>query len=296
MSFSGIYAAVPTPFSDDEKVAFDCLEKNLEYWNSQPLAGLLVVGTVGEAFYLSREERSTVWKLCESRLHSAKKQFIAGAGAQSTKETIDYVLLAQDLGADAAIVLTPSFFRPSQEALVKHYRNIADASKIPIMLYNFPGVTSVDLTSETISILAKHPRIVGIKESSANLSKFAAVKASCPDFLYFTGIASTLLSFLCMGGAGTFAALSSIAATPLSLIQKAFEAGQFERAQKIQLDLAELSETVELRYGIPGLKFAMDYVGLYGGTPRRPLQSISDEGKAEISALIDKFNQSADWM
>ncbi|MEN6524295.1 MAG: dihydrodipicolinate synthase family protein [Anaerolineaceae bacterium] len=292
MSFSGIYAAVPTPFSDDEKVAFDKLEKNLEYWNSQPLTGLLVLGTVGEAFYSTREERKEVWKFCESRLHNANKQLIAGTGAQSTSDTIDYLHLAQDSGADAAIILTPSFFRPSQEALIKHYRDIADASSIPVMLYNFPGVTGVDLTSDTIIKLADHPRIIGIKESSANLSKFASVKAACPDFLYFTGIASTLLSFLCLGGAGTFAALSSIAAKPLYAIQKAYEANQLDKARKIQLSLAAMSETIELQYGIPGLKFAMDYMGLYGGTPRRPLQPLCEQGKGEISALLEKFKQS----
>jgi 4-hydroxy-2-oxoglutarate aldolase len=296
MSFSGIYAAVPTPFSTDEKVAFDKLEKNIEYWNSQPLSGLLVLGTVGEAFYITREERTAVWKFCENRLHSASKQFIAGTGAQSTSDTIDYVHLAQESGADAAIVLTPSFFKPSQEALIKHYRDVADASSIPIMLYNFTGVTGVDLSSDTIIQLAAHPRIVGIKESGASISKFARVKAACPDFLYFTGISSTLLSFLCLGGAGTFAALSSIAAKPLYAIQKEFEVHQFDQARKIQLSLAEVSETIELQYGIPGLKFAMDFMGLYGGSPRQPLQPLGEKGRAEISALLDVFKRSMESM
>ena len=199
MSSSEIYAAIPTPFTLDEQIAFDQLERNFDQWLDQPLAGLVVLGTAGEAVYVTKEERSAIWKFSEDRLHRAGRRFIVGAGAEFTRDTIEYVHLAQELGADAALVLTPSFFRPSQEALKKHYFDVADSASIPILLYNYPAVTGVDLSSLTVTTLAEHPRIVGIKDSSANIIKLSRIRSICPGFQIYTGIASTVLSFLSSG-------------------------------------------------------------------------------------------------
>lgn len=286
MNLSGLHAAITTPFSEDEQIAFDQLDLNFSKWLSQPLDGMVVLGTSGEAAYLTLEERTALWKHSESILHAAGKRFIAGAGGETTRDTIKLVQLAADLGADAAVVITPSFFKPSQEALLAHYRGVADASPIPILLYNYPAFTGVEISADTAIALADHPRIIGIKDSSANIIKLARILAARPDFQVFSGIAAAVYSFLGLGAAGAILALANIAATPLRQILDAFQSNRLEEARRLQLSLADLSEALEIRHGIPGLKYAMDQLGLYGGPPRRPLLPITSQARDEIDRLL----------
>ncbi|GIV95511.1 MAG: hypothetical protein KatS3mg057_0168 [Herpetosiphonaceae bacterium] len=185
-------------------------------------------------------------------------------------------------------MLPPHFYKPAltHDVLVAHYRAVADASPIPILLYNVPAFTGVDFAPATILALAEHPRIIGMKDSSVNVVKAADVLAVRPDFQIFVGSGSALLPFLSIGAAGGIMALANIAAHPLRRLADAFATGRGDEARRIQLSLVDLNAAITTRFGVSGLKYAMDRMGLYGGPTRRPLLPLRAEERAEIDQLL----------
>lgn len=292
MDFHGTYIAITTPFDDQQAINLAHLQHNLERWMFEGADGIVVTGTTGEAVFLTLEERIQLWSFCAPLLHQAGKCFIAGTAAESTRATIHMVEAAAFTGADAVLVLTPSYFKPDQQALYRHYIAVADASPLPVLLYNFPGFTGVEISSATILQLAEHPNIHGIKDSSASLPRLATVLAQRPDFQVLTGLASGLYPFLTMGGAGGIFALGNLVSGPIAQLYRAFRAGDLDKALQLQLALAPLSEALEVRYGIPAIKYAMDQIGLQGGAPRQPLQTPSPAIQAEVDQLLYQFFKS----
>jgi len=286
MDLHGTFIAITTPFDEREDIALGHLQHNLDRWLAEAIDGVVVTGTTGEAVFLSLEERSRLWKFCAPQLQQAGKRFIAGAAAESTRATIEMVQVAAESGAEAVLVLTPSYFKPGPDALVSHYTAIADASPIPVLLYNYPAFTGVEIPSYTILKLAEHPNIHGMKDSSASLPRLATVLAHRPDFQMLTGLASGLYPFLSMGGSGGIFALGNIIPGLIAQLYRAFRSGNLVEAQRLQLKLAPLSEALEVRYGIPAIKFAMDQIGLCGGTPRKPLQRPSVSIQNEVDELL----------
>ncbi len=287
-SLAGLYPPIPTPFTDDEKVAFDKLEFNLRKWIAQPLDGIVMPGSNSEATYLTQAERIQIWKVCAEVLKGTGKRLIAGTGVETTAETIELTQKAAELGAGAALVLPPFFYKQSltHDVLVAHYRAVADASPIPLLVYNVPAFTGIDFAPATLLAMAEHPRIVGVKDSSANVVKIARVLGARPDFQVFAGTGSALLPFLSLGAVGGIMALANIAATPLRQVVDVFLAGRREEAAKLQLSLAEINDAITARFGVPGLKYAMDRVGFFGGPTRRPLLPLKPDARAEIDRLI----------
>jgi 4-hydroxy-2-oxoglutarate aldolase len=288
INLSGIYPPITTPFDQEERLALDKLEANMAKWLAQPLDGVVMPGSNSEAAHLNSEERVTLWQTCAACLRGSGKRLIAGTGAESTAETIRLTLKAADLGAEAALVLPPYFYKPSltPEVLIAHYRAVADASPIPLLVYNVPAFTGIDFAPATLLALAEHPRIAGVKDSSANVVKIASLLAARPDFQVFAGTGSALLPFLSLGGVGCISALANFAAGPLRQVWEAFHHGQMEQARKIQLSLAEINSAVTARFSVPGLKYAMDCCGYYGGPPRRPLLPLAAGPRAEIDRLL----------
>ena len=288
IDLSGIYPPIITPFDHDERLAPDKLESNLGKWLDQPLDGVVTPGSNSEACYLTSEERITLWQVCAERMKGSGKRLIAGTGAESTAETIQFTLKAAEAGASAALVLPPYFYKASltPEVLITHYRSVADASPIPLLVYNVPAFTGIDFAPSTLLVMAEHPRIIGVKDSSANILKIASLLAARPDFQVFAGTGSALLPFLSLGAAGGIMALANFAAKPLRQVWDAFHNGQLEQARKIQLSLAEINNAVTARFGVPGLKYAMDRRGFYGGPSRRPLLPLSAEAMKEIDRLL----------
>ncbi len=287
--FSGNYPPIPVPFREDESLDLQRLESNLQRWVSQPLAGVVCPGSNSEAAYLSKEEKLVIWKVCASVVKRAGKVFIAGTGVESTAETIELTRIAAEMGADASLVLPPYFYKPqmTHETLLSHYRALGDASTIPLFVYNVPQFTGVDFQPNTLISLADHPRIIGMKDSSANVVKIASVLSARPDFLVFAGTGSALLPFFSLGAIGGIMALANFAAEPLDRLTRAFFAGNADEARQIQLDLAPINVAVTSKYGVSGLKYAMSRCGFYGGTCRRPLLPLGVEGKKEIDRLLD---------
>ena len=289
IDLSGLYPPIVTAFSENGSVAFDKLAANVRRWASQPLDGVVMPGSNSEAAYLSKEERIEIWRRCAAELRGTGKRLIAGTGVESTAETIDLTRKAAELGAEAALVLPPMFYRGqlTHDVLVAHYKALADASPIPILVYNVPAFTHVDFPPATLLAMAEHPQIVGCKDSSANVVKMASVLAARPDFQVFAGTGSALLPFLSIGAVGGVMALANFAAEPLRELYEMFRDGRMDDARRMQLALADINSAVTARYGVPGLKYAMDQMGFYGGPTRRPLLPLKPEGRAEIDRLLE---------
>ena len=288
IDLGGIYPPITTPFDAEERIAFDQLGANLVKWLAQPLQGIVMPGSNSEAAHLTKEERIEIWRFCAQRMQGSGKRLIAGTGAEFTAATIELTGIAAELGAEAALVLPPYFYKPSltTSLLINHYQAIAEASPIPLLVYNVPAFTGIDFTPATLIEMAAHPRIVGVKDSSANVVKIASLLAALPDFQVFAGTGSALLPFLSLGAVGGIMALANFAALPLRKLWDAFNAGLLEEARLIQLSLAGINSAVTARFGVPGLKYTLDQSGYYGGPPRRPLMPLNVEGRAEIDRLL----------
>ncbi len=284
----GIYPPTPTPFTDNEKLDLQHLAANVERWLAQPLDGIVTPGSNSEAAFLSGSEKRTIWEQCGSLLQGTGKHLIAGTGAETTAETIALTEQAVAAGATAALIITPSFFKAAmnERALVAHFQQVADAVPIPLLIYNVPAFTGLDLSPATILAIAEHPRIVGLKDSSANVTKIAQVLAVRPDLRVFSGSGSALLPFLSIGAVGGIMALANVAAVPLRRLMDAFAAGDLATARQLQLALVELNTAITARYGVPGLKYTLDVLGWYGGPARRPLQPLPEAARAELEQLV----------
>lgn len=283
----GIYAPIATPFADD-KIAYDKLEANLKFWLESKMAGIVVMGSNGEFVLLDPEEKERLISFCCEKF-AGQKPVIAGTAAESTRETIRLSKKAAAAGANAVLVVTPSYYKGSYNdaALKKYFFDVADACPIPVILYNMPRNTGINMSSKLVAELATHPNIIGIKDSSGNIVQIAEIiKNTPPDFVVFAGSASFLLPSLVLGAKGGTLALANVFPNQCAEVQEYFEAGNLEAAREMQLKLLEINAAVTTRWGVAGLKAAMDMVGLYGGEPRLPLLPLGEAEKQELKAII----------
>jgi len=288
ISLKGCFPPIPTPFDARGRVDHDHLALNLEKWQKTPLAGFAVLGSNGEAVLLKEDEKLDTWKTAGAAI-SKEHLFIAGTGCESTMETLELTEKAAHLGANAAMVVTPHYYksRMNHRALVSHYTMIADHSPIPIILYNVPAFTGIDLSVETIAELAHHPNIIGLKESSGNLPKIGQlVDIKGAKFQVLAGSGSFLLPALAVGAVGGVMALASVAPHALAEIMKSFDKGDLRKAREIQLRLIPANGAVTARFGVPGLKAALDLIGMYGGPVRPPLLPLEEKQKNELEGIL----------
>jgi 4-hydroxy-2-oxoglutarate aldolase len=279
----GIFAPIPTPFVDD-KIAWDKLRDNLAKWGKTSLAGLVVLGSNGEFALLSYNEKVELVRFVREHLPRDKK-VIAGTGCETTAETIRLTKDCAAAGADAALVINPSFYKDSytDPVLKEHFTAVADSSPIPLMLYNMPRNTGMSMSSQLIIELSKHPNITGVKDSSGNIVQIAEICAGTPDdFSVFAGSGSFLLASLAVGAVGGTLAVANIMPEQSVEVVTLFNAGKLEEARKLQHKLLAPNAAVTSRFGIAGLKAALDYLGYYGGPVRRPLLPL---GEAEVEKL-----------
>jgi 4-hydroxy-2-oxoglutarate aldolase len=278
LSLRGIFPPIPTPFKQDESLDRENLQANLARWNKQPLAGYVVAGSNGEAVSLSFEERFELVAAAREAIPD-DRLLIAGAGAESTRQTIALAEGMRHEGVDAVIIVTPSYYGPrlDENALVNHYLKVAEASQLPVILYNVPVYTNLDLPASVVQELAKHENVIGIKESGGSVAKIDKMVNRTPDdFQVLSGSASFLLAALVVGAVGVVPALGCLAAEQISALILAYESGDMESAREIQASLVAPNEAVTSRFGIAGLKAALDRVGFYGGPVRTPLQAIDE--------------------
>jgi len=295
MDFSGVFAALTTPFAADDSVAIAHLKQNIQRYNATGLAGYAVQGSTGESVLLSRAEWDSVL-VAAKEATSPQKKLLAGTGVESTAETISRTKRAAELGYHAALVKTPYYYKPvyKPEVFIAHYRRVADASPIPVLLYSVPQFTGISLEAPEVAVLAEHPNIVGIKESSGHVQRVGEMIAAAPaSFQVLTGGAGVLLPSLTVGAKGAILALASALPEKCAELYELTRRGQLETARELQKNLLRASKLIVSELGIAGVKFVMDQRGYYGGLPRLPLLPIADAAKRRVLDLIAAFEPAA---
>lgn len=290
ISLSGVFPPISTPFDGEARVHLEALADNLERWNEYDLAGYVVVGSNGEAVYLTEEEKVLVWKAARAAIPPGKLM-IAGTGCESTAQTITLTRQAEDAGADAALVLTPHYFsgQMTRESLLHHYRSVADASPIPVMVYNVPKFTNVDLDAATIAQASQHPNIVGVKDSSGNIAKLAdEVRLAVPGFQVLAGTGGFFFAGLSLGAVGGVLALANVAPQESIDIYELYKTGAWEKAADLQRCLLPVNAAVTSRFGVPGLKAALDMLGYYGGPVRLPLMDLGEGDRETLRGVLSE--------
>ena len=295
--FRGIFAPVATPFTADDQVDLAALAANTRVYGKTKLSGLVVLGSNGEFALLSHQEKIDAVALVREELPS-HMQIIAGVGCESTAETIQLCKEAAAVGAAAALIVTPWYYKGSytDAVLEKHYLAIAEVSPIPVMLYNMPRNAGVNMSAALVAKLGQHPNIVGVKDSSGDIVQIANYINNTPeDFAVFAGSGSFLMATTVMGGVGGTLAVANIMPNTCADLFEASVRGDLVTARSLQQRIMVPNAAVTSRFGISGLKKAMDLLGLQGGNPRLPLQPVSESDAAEIAKILEVANASADW-
>lgn len=287
LKFAGIFPAVPTPFERGH-TAPQRLRENIEKWNTFGLAGYLVLGSNGEAPFLSETEKVEMIRAARAAI-PPDKIMLVGTGLESSALTSVFTLRAAELGANAALVLTPAYYgdQMTGEALRRHYESVADVSPIPLLLYNAPKFTKLNIPLETVVALARHENIIGMKDSAGNLGQLAALQESTPPhFQILIGADSILLGGLAQGSKGAVLALANAAPQECVALARAIEAGDLFTAAATVRRLAPVGRAVTSRWGVPGLKAALDYLGYFGGEPRPPLLPVPTTVREELRSIL----------
>ena len=283
-----IFVPMPTPFRDGE-VDAAAIRGNVRRWIGSGLGGIVALGTNGEAALLDEDESVRVVEAAREEV-PRERVLVAGAGHESTRATIAAARRAGAAGADAVLVKTPYTYRAHVPAagLIAHYTAVADASPVPVLLYNFPASTGVNLAPETVAVLSRHPNIAGMKETSTDGAQFADLSAAVPDdFTILCGAAPGVFAALCAGATGAIIAVGAILPALCLRLLADVRAGRYADALVLQQQLTPLARAITTVHGIPGLKAAMDLAGFTGGDPRPPLMPLACEARERIQALLN---------
>ena len=289
MRFSGVFAPIPTPFADDGELDLAAWRDNVDRWMGTGLHGLVVLGTNGEAPLVDDHEADRLIAAARGRV-PADRVLIAGAGRQSTRNAISASLRAAERGADAVLVQTPSYFRGQMttSTFIRHYTAVADASPVPVLLYNYAALTGVTLPVEAAAALAMHENIVGLKESGPDMGYVGDLVGLAPDgFSVLVGSATTFFTSLTLGAHGGVLALACVAPAACLRIYKLVRAGRYDEARELQRHVTPLAKLVTSIHGIAGLKAALSVIGYVGGRPRLPLEPVGDDVVAQIRRQHD---------
>lgn len=285
LKLHGIFPPIATPFDRDGEIYAAKVEHNVAKWNKTGLAGYVVCGSTGESVFLTSDEKLRLFELVAK--HAApEKLLLCGTGAESVRETVELTNCAAEMGYKAAMVRTPHYYKNlvnNGAAQALYYRAVADQARIPLMIYNWPQATGVDIPAETVAALSEHPNIIAIKESSGNIEKvMQMIRETKAGFQVLVGSAPTLAPSFAVGAVGAVLAYANAAPYSTIAIWEAHRQREFDAALDWQRRIARAAVLVTTKYGIPGLKYAMDLNGYYGGPVRAPLTAPSPAAKAEI--------------
>lgn len=288
-SVAGVLPPLPTPFGPGGSLAPGRIERDVARLAAAGVSGFVALGSNGEAVHLSGEEASTLFAAVR-RAAPASLPVVAGAGRTSTWETIEWCRRAGDAGCSAVLVAPPSYYRGGMtpDVLRSHYEAVADASPLPLLLYNVPA-NAVPVPVEVVSALAAHPNVAGVKDSSGDIGQLASLVGVKPRGKAFAVMAGNYGAFfpgLPLGIDGGILAVANVAPHECARILSLFGRGEIEAAAALHFQLFEVARLVTSRYGVPGLKAALDLLGAEGGEPRRPLLPLGDPGRAEISRAL----------
>jgi len=285
MNVQGIFSPIATPFDHNGDIYPAKVRHNVEKWNRTALAGYVVMGSTGESVMLTADEKYTMWELVAK--HAApEKLLIAGTGMEGVRETVALTNRAADMGYKAAMVRTPHYYKNlinRADAQALYFRAVADQSRIPLIIYNWPQATGVDIPVEAVVALSEHPNVIAIKESSGNLEKvMQMIREVKHGFQVLVGSAPTLWPSLLMGACGAILAYANAAPYSVIAIWEAYRTREEAAGLDWQNRIGRPAALVTTKYGVPGLKYAMDLNGYYGGPPRLPLVAPTPEAKKEI--------------
>ena len=285
MKLQGIFPPIATPFDHNGDIYPAKVRHNVEKWNRTALSGYVVMGSTGESVMLTPDEKYTMWELVAH--HAApEKLLIAGTGMEGVRETVALTNCAAEMGYKAAMVRTPHYYKNlvnRADAQALYFRAVADQSRIPLIIYNWPQATGVDIPVEAVVALSEHPNVIAIKESSGNLEKvMQMIREVKHGFQVLVGSAPTLWPSLLMGACGAILAYANAAPYSVIAIWEAYRTREEAAGLDWQNRIGRPSALVTTKYGIPGLKYAMDLNGYYGGPPRLPLVVPTPEARKEI--------------
>jgi 4-hydroxy-2-oxoglutarate aldolase len=285
MKLQGIFPPIATPFDHNGDIYPAKVRHNVEKWNKTALSGYVVMGSTGESVMLTTDEKTAMWELV-AQCAAPEKLLIAGTGVESVRETVALTNRAAEMGYKAALVRTPHYYKNlvnRAAAQELYFRAVADQARIPVIVYNFPQATGVDIPVEAVVALSEHPNVIGIKESSGNLAKIMqTIREARAGFQVLVGSAPTLWPSLLVGACGAILAYANAAPYSTIAIWEAYRAREDAAGLDWQNRIGRAAALVTTKYGIPGLKYAMDLNGYYGGPPRLPLCVPGEAAKREI--------------
>ncbi|HEV3485344.1 MAG TPA: dihydrodipicolinate synthase family protein [Vicinamibacterales bacterium] len=296
MNLRAVFPPMTTPFDNNGEVDARAIRSNISRWMSAGLGGVVALGSNGEAALLDEHEADVVLDAARAAV-PRDKVLVAGTARESTRATIAASRRAAAAGADAVLVRTPSAFkaRMTADVIARHYTAVADASPIPVLLYNYPAATGVNLAVETVARLAEHPNIAGMKETGTDVAQLAAFVDATPErFAVMAGSAPPVYAFLCVGAVGAILAVACAAPEACVRLYDLTIAGRHADARELQRRLTPLAKMVTTGFGVPGLKAAMDLAGYVGGDPRAPLVSAAADAIAQIRAELDRLQEAGD--
>ena len=286
----GVIPPMITPFKENGAVDYDAFASNIQKWNSDKIALYLVVGSNSETCYLSEDEKLQLVKLTVENTIPGRP-VMAGTGVESAVETIKLTNKCAKLGADSALVLTPHYYGSymTTKAFVKYYTAVADASDIPIYIYNVSKFTGVNILPEAVAELSAHPNIWGMKDSNGDVPQLATLlRVVDPNFQVMVGSFSVWYPALAMGVEGIVSAMANCCPNPIAEVQELFEAEKYDESLGLYQKFFPVNSAVTGAFGIPGLKFAADYCGYTGGYVRNPLSDSNEEDKKKLTAILQK--------
>ena len=287
--FKGSIPAIITPFDGDD-VDYDSLEKVLKHLIDNGSHGLVPCGTTGESPTLSHDEHK---KIIEETIRVADKKVpvIAGTGSNNTLEAIEYTKHAEKSGADAALIVTPYYNKPTQSGLYEHFKKISDETNIPIIIYNIPGRSIIDMSIETMIELSKIENIIGVKDATNDLFRpLLTRKKMHNDFCYLSGEDGTALAYLAQGGHGCISVTANVAPLLCSEMHSAWQKGNILKSQEINLKLSSLHEALFIESSPGPVKYAASLLGLCNEYTRLPLSKIKDETKKVVESCLQELN------
>jgi len=285
LKLNGIFPPITTPFDHNGNIYATKVQHNVEKWNRTTLSGYVVMGSTGESVMLTTDEKISLWEQV-AKWAAPEKMLIAGTGMESVRETVCLTNRAAEMGYKAAMVRTPHYYKNlvnRADAQMLYYRAVADQSKLPLIIYNWPQATGVDIPVEAVVALSEHPNVIAIKESSGSLEKvMQMIREVRPGFQVMVGSAPTLWPSLLMGACGAILAYANAAPYSVIAIWEAYRTREEAAGLDWQNRIGRASALVTTKYGVPGLKYAMDLNGYYGGPPRLPLTIPTAAAKQEI--------------
>jgi 4-hydroxy-tetrahydrodipicolinate synthase len=281
----GSIPALVTPFRNGA-LDLDTLKSLVEWHIDQGSTGLVPVGTTGESPTLSHEEHETVVEVVVQAAHG-RVPVIAGAGSNNTDEGIRLIRHAERVGADAALVVTPYYNKPTQAGLIAHYTALHDCCTLPIIIYNIPGRSAVDMTPETMGTLARLPRIIGVKDATGKIERVSQQRITCgADFIQLSGEDATALGFNAHGGVGCISVTANVAPRLCAEFQEATLRGDYAKALEYQDRLMPLHEAIFIEPGLVGAKYGLSLLGLCNEEVRLPLVGLTDATRTRIRAAM----------